>query len=149
LISATRNIDATGSGVIGQNVILKATGELKGVFFSPNTISLDAGTIGPTTALGRSIDATGPAVGPVVLIGTDKVNFSGSGDPTILSQNANGGGATFTQGTVANSTSQGASNESLAPVEKKSEDENDLPKKKGITLAQKVSRVTVLLPKKN
>jgi filamentous hemagglutinin family protein len=146
--SANRNIDATGSGVIGQNVVLKATGEIKGVFFSPNNINIHGGQIGPTTALGPTISAFGPAVGPVELIGTTRVNYTGSGDPTILSQDANGAGSSLGQGTTANAVSQAMSNQNLAQATQtdNSTNEDDPLKKKGIALAQKVSRVTVLLP---
>jgi filamentous hemagglutinin family protein len=147
--SANRGIDASGSGVIGQNVVLKATGQIKGVFFSPNNININAGSIGATTALGKSIDATGPAVGPVELIGTEKANYNGSGDPTILSPDANGAGNTIAQGTAANAVSQAMSSQSLAQDTKTTDNtgDDDLKKKnKGIALAQKVSRVTVLLP---
>jgi hypothetical protein len=146
-----KNLDATGSGIIGQNLVLKATGELKGVFYSPNRITLDAGTIGPTVALGKTIDATGPASGPVTLIGSDKVNYSGSGDPTILSTDANGQGSTFAQGTVANATAAAASNQEAGTETQaatSTDSTDDLKKKKGIALAQKVSRVTVILPPK-
>lgn len=149
LVSAGRNIDATGSGVIAQNVILKATGDIKGVIFSKFNITLDTpGTIS-VQALGKSIDAKGGSFGPGLLIGTDSVNAGGADPSQILSNDANGGGGSFAQGTAANSASQAASSENSTPVEKKSEDENNLPKKKGIALAQKVSRVTVLLPAKN
>jgi hypothetical protein len=151
LVSASRGIDATGSGVIGQNVVLKATGEIKGVIYSANKLILDAGQIGPVVALAKSIDATGPAIAPVTLIGSDKVNYSGSGDPTILSTDANGQGSTFAQGTVANATAAAASNQEASTETQtttSTDSTEDPKKKKGIALAQKVSRVTVILPPK-
>ncbi len=153
-VSGGGNIDASGSGVIAENAVLKASGEIQGVVFSKNNITLDAG-IGITslTALGKSIDATAPSFGPTVtLIGTEHVNAAGAAPSQILSQDANGGGTTFAQGTVANATSQAASaSDAAAPATKTDTSTNDdsLKKKKNITLARKISRVTVLLPGKN
>jgi hypothetical protein len=87
----------------------------------------------------------------VTLIGSDKVNYSGSGDPTILSTDANGQGSTFAQGTVANATAAAASNQEAGTETQaatSTDSTDDLKKKKGIALAQKVSRVTVILPPK-
>jgi hypothetical protein len=55
-------------------------------------------------------------------------------------------------GSAANATSQAASANDASSAATKSdtaEDDDPLKKKKGIALAQKVSRVTVLLPGKN
>jgi hypothetical protein len=54
------------------------------------------------------------------------------------------------QGTAANATSQGmASENTAAPSEAVTSSDDELnKKKKGISLAQKVSRVTVILPPK-
>jgi hypothetical protein len=154
LVSNDRNIDATGSGVIGQNVTLKARGGIKGVIFSQYNVSLDAIQPISVTAIGRTIEANGP-VQQSTLIGTESVQATGADASTsILSQDANGQGSSFAQGTAANSTSQAASATSVSDTAQKSSDNDDEDSKKsgkgkGISLAQKVSRVTVLLPKKD
>jgi len=152
LVSASRNIDTSGSGVIAENAVLKATGEIEGLVFSKNSIVLDAiSGIENFTALGKTIEATGPSVGPVLLIGTKSVDASGVAPTDILSQDANGGGTTFAQGTAANSTSQGlANNASSETAESDQGDDDDKKKnKKEVALAQKVGRVTVILPAKS
>lgn len=143
-----RSIDTGASGVIAQNAALKATGGIKGVIFSAHNIVLDS--TGPiiVVALGRSIQATGP-VGPSVLIAPE-VNAPTADPTSIQSANANGGGSTFAKGTTANATAQAASsddaNKTLASTDQNDDDEKK--KKKEVALAQKVSRVTVILPTK-
>lgn len=144
-----RNIDASGSGVIAQNAVLDATGNIKGVIFSKFSISLTTPGQFTGTVLGKTVTANAGGFGPDTKLIGPTVD-AGNADPSqILSADANGKGSSFAAGTTANSTSQAASSDSAATVEKKSDDETDLPKKKGIALAQKVSRVTVLLPKKD
>ena len=152
--TAEQNIDASGSGVIGQNVMMKASGTIEGIIFSKFSINLNANQFQNVTAVGKTIDAQGSSFGPTVtLIGTESVNASGAGNPSILSQNANGGGSSFAQGTAANATSSAAAaTDASAPAVKSGTDnEDDLSKKKKkpISLARKVSRVTVLLPGQN
>jgi hypothetical protein len=42
-VSAGRNIDASGSGIIAQNIIAKATGEAKGLFVGFNSVKKKKG----------------------------------------------------------------------------------------------------------
>jgi hypothetical protein len=154
LVSADRNIDASGSGVIGQNIVLKATGEIKGNIFSVGSINLDSTRINDVVALGKDVTAKADSFGPTVtIIGTESVNAAGADPSQIFSQNANGGGSTFAQGTVANSTSTAAAatTDAEQAVKKSGDTEDDANKKGkgGITVAQKVSRVTVILPPKS
>jgi filamentous hemagglutinin family protein len=150
MISASRNIDTSGSGVIAENAVLKTTGEIKGLIFSKNSTTLDAGLIGPIIVLSKDITANGPSTGPVLLIGTDKVTASGVSPSDILSKDANGSGSTFAQGTAANTASAGLANDQTTKPADSSDDTTDDEKKKGkkVTLAQKVGRVTVILPPK-
>jgi hypothetical protein len=131
-VSDNRDIDASGSGIIGENVVGEATGNV----------------------LGQEVAATGNMGAGDEFIGTQSVTTSGSGSATILSENANGGGSSFSQGTVANATSASASaNDASADVAAATKtdtgDDDPTKKKKSITLARKISRVTVLLPGKN
>jgi filamentous hemagglutinin family protein len=157
-VSAGQNIDASGSGVIGNNVNLEASGSITGVIFSRGNINLSAQQNANVTALAQgtvAANAGGTLSGTI--IGVGGVSASGGAvDATVLSQNAsvNGGstGDTFAQGTAANATSSAMSADSSGnkPVQTTATEEEDLlKKKKGISLAQKVSRVTVILPPKN
>jgi len=144
-----RNINASGSGVIAQNALLDATGNIQGVIFSKFNIVLNTPGLLVVKALGQRITADAGSIGPGVLIG--RTVDAANADPSqILAQDANGKGSSFAAGTVANATSKAASSDNASPVEKKTEDDTEqFSKKKGIALAQKVSRVTVILPKKD
>lgn len=155
--SAGRNIDATGSGVIGYNVNLQASGDLKGIVFARNNANLNAQQNANVTVLAQG-NVTASVGGNLsgTIIGVSGVTASGSSvDASVLSQNANvnGGtsGDTFAAGTAANAASQGLSGESnkaTGQTSSSTEDEDDKKKKKNISLAAKVSRVTVILPPK-
>ena len=78
-------------------------------------------------------------------------------DAALLSQNISATGDVtssqigFKQGDAANAASQSASSESMAKsvVTDEKKDDDDKIKGKTIALAQRVGRVTVLLPKKD
>jgi hypothetical protein len=86
-ISDNRDIDASGSGIIAQNIIAKATGEAKGLFVGFNSVTLDATTIGPGVAYGPHVDITSPEPGPVIQVITDNSliaeSVSASGDTSL------------------------------------------------------------------
>ena len=151
-VSASRNIDASGSGIIGENVVGEATGLFTGVVFGKGNVNLTSPQFSGLTVLGKTVEASGDFGTGVTIIGSESVQTSGSGEATILSQNANGSGSSFAQGTGANATSAAASASAaaVATAAAKTEtggDADDLnKKKKPISLARKVSRVTVLLP---
>jgi hypothetical protein len=139
-----RNIDTSGSGVIGQNIVEKATGSIRGVIIGSHGVTLDSQAPGPVFVLGRTINVTGPSdsnskyIGPV----TGPADIS----PTdIISP------TTSAPGTTANATAQAASSEnSTAAVTSSDQGDDDKKKKKEeVALAQKVSRVTVILPAKS
>ena len=153
-----QNINASGSGVIGSNVKLDATGNIIGVIFARNNLDLAAKNNVNVTALAQgNVNANAGGTISGTLVGIGGVNASGSSiDASLLSQNVTASGDTsgakegFAQGTAANSTSQGLSNDSTTAVTKSSgtDDDDALKKKKTIGLAQKVGRVTVILPVK-
>ena len=155
-IVAVGNIDASGSGVIGSNVKLDATGDIEGFVFGRAGISIIAQQNVNVTALSAGNVSVSSASGSVSgnIIGGSVSASGASIDATVLSQNAsvNGqsGGDTFAQGTAANATSQAASgedaNKSAATTSDQGADDDLKKKGKQIALAQKVSRVTVLLP---
>jgi len=108
------------------------------------------------TALAQEMSAWIPRHCVGTLIGVGGVSASGSSvDAALLSQNISTSGDTsgakegFAQGTAANSASQGASNEDtkVAKTSDTSEEDDLKRKKTGFhSLAQKTSRVTVILP---
>ena len=153
-ISPSRKIDASGSGVIGNNVKLAATGDILGVIFARNNISLTSQENVNVVALAQgkvSADASGALTG--TLIGIGGISASGDSITAALDSNSSISGDTsgskgLAQGTVANATSAAMSNDDTAKNSTTTETmDGDLNnKKKGIALAQKVSRVTVVLP---
>lgn len=158
LTSAGRNIDATGSGVIAQNAVLKASGDITGVIFARGNIDIAAIASVNVTALAQGqADISGGSLGTSTIIGLGGISASGdSSSASLLSNNqisgATGGQTGFAQGTAANATSQAEQSDDAAKtVASTTADEADdqNKKKKGIGLAQKVGRVTVLLPAKS
>jgi hypothetical protein len=152
-ISTGENINANGSGIIGENVVGKATGTFQGVVFGHGNVSLTSPQFGGLTVLGETITAQGNLGAGDTLIGAESVTTSGgTGGATILSANANGGGSSFAQGTTANAASSAASASdaaaatTAAKTDTTSTEDDLLKKKKPISLARKLSRVTVLLP---
>ena len=156
-VSANHNIDTTGSGVIAKNATIKATGDVRGLVFAVNANVTATKNIDVTIlASGKAnVEAGGKVSGTI--IGVGGVSASGSSiDASLLSQNVSASGDTssakegFAQGTAANAASAGASNEGTTKVAKTSDtaEVEDRKKKKpvSIALAQKVSRVTVILP---
>jgi hypothetical protein len=152
-VSAGRNINAGNAGVIGQNIVALGTGVTSGRFYSRHSITIVSPNISQLIAFGQNVDVAGNVGPSVTLIGTESVSTTGEGTANILSSDANGGGSSFSQGTAANAAASGASASSDSNLEsvKKSDSgtDDEAARKKPIALAQKVSRVTVLLPKKN
>jgi len=148
-ISPNQNVDASGSGIVAQNVIAKATGEVNGLFVGFNSVSLDANTIGQTIAYGPTVNITdsGPNqgdLGPTVQVISDNpVNVNGVSVADKAPQTAAPAAEVATTTEDQNIQAAKAGTDSLG---------DDTQKKnsgKPIGLARKVSRVTVLLPKLN
>jgi filamentous hemagglutinin family protein len=160
-VSNGRNIDASGSGVIGSTVKLDASGSITGIIFARNNIDISAQQNINVTALAQgNVSASAGGTVSGTLVGVGGVSASGSAiDATLLSQNVSASGDTssakegFAQGTVANATASAASasddSGKVAKTSATDDDEEAKKKGKGIVLAQKVSRVTVLLPAKS
>ncbi len=157
-VSANQNIDASGSGVLGSTVRLQATGNVTGLIFARNNIDISAQQNVNVTALAQgSVNVNSGGTISGTIIGVGGINASGGSIDANLESNQGISGDTsgskgLAQGTAANSTSSAASASDATSTAAKSdtgEDDDLLKKKKPITLARKVSRVTVLLPKKN
>jgi hypothetical protein len=135
---------AGDSGVIGQNVILKATGYITGLFVGSY---VDYNPLAPA-----------PLGGPPILIISQNpptISLPGDGglnEPTVISKDSSNAAP---PPEVAKTEAPTA--DTSATVTTKTETQGDLGAggdskakgKEGITLARKVSRVTVLLPGKN
>ena len=160
-ISDNQNIDSSGSGVIGAgSVDLKASGGITGNIFALGNINLDANKNINVNVLGLGTVSVASASGSVsgTIIGVGGVSASGSSIDANLESNATVSGNTsgdkgLAAGSAAEATATAASaGGDAAQTLKKSTDNGDdeltKKKRKGITLAQKVSRVTVILPAK-
>jgi len=153
-----RNIDVKGSGVIAQNAVLKATGSINGLIFAKGNIDINAQQNVNVTALAQgTADVSGSSLGDSTIIGFEGIAAAGdTSGASLLSNNQISGGTSgqtgFAQGTAANATSAAASNDNSTQTADKSTStdttDDDLKKKKPVALAQRVGRVTVLLPRK-
>ena len=104
-----------------------------------------------------NVDAGGKISGTIIGVGGITANSSsGSIDANLISNNSisgeTSGQSGTTQGTAANATSAAASNENAsqnaASTTTDDDTTDDKKKKKPVALAQKVGRVTVILPTK-
>mgnify|MGYP000880859048 CR=1 FL=1 len=156
------DIDASGSGVIGSNVKIEATGDIKGVIFARDNLDLKAVQNVSVIALaGGRADVGGGGTISGTIIGVGSVNVSGATvEAALLSQNISASGDVsssqtgFAQGNAAASTSQSQQGEEPAKAVASSQtsDETDDARKKPRelpVLARTVGRVTVILPNKN
>jgi hypothetical protein len=156
ILSPGRNIDASGSGVIGSTVILKASGDIIGAIFARNNLDINAVQNVNVTALseGTATVNAGEAISGTI-IGVGGISASGGSiDASLLSNNQISGDTSgqsgLSQGTAANAASQSMQSEDTTKAAESSDDTDDEKKKKGkpIALAQKTGRVTVVLPPK-
>jgi filamentous hemagglutinin family protein len=146
------NIDVEPAGVIGINLKVEATGEIKGLIIGKNNVNV-VGNVGTGLILGKTVNysGSGPSDGPgPVIIGIDSANGSGPGQ--IISPD-DGGHSTLAP-TTATTVSQAAAQQSSSDVaqtlaSKKSDDDDDekSKKKKSQPLLKHMKRVTVILPK--
>jgi hypothetical protein len=155
-LDAGNDISAGNSGVIGSNIRTTAGGNISGIFVG--SVAINAGDnfsgtiVGSTTV---SVSAGGSVSGTIV--GGENVSVSG-GEITAsllsgsVSTSGDASGATIgiPQSSGTQNISQTADNANAATSKDSSQDdEEEQKKKKSISLAQKVSRVTVILPQKN
>jgi len=150
-ISADRNIDAHGSGIVAQNVLAEATGEVSGLFVGFNSVTLNANVIGSGIAFGPTVSisdasSSGSGSGPSIqVISENPVSVNGVSEAATAPETASVAKQVATTTEDENIQSAKAANTDAA-------DDQDPKKKKGgkeIGLARRVSRVTVLLPQKN
>lgn len=145
LVSAPteENIDASGSGVIGQNIIARATGQVQGLFIGLNNVDLDANHLNNVFVVGRTVDLTSTEpTGPgIEVISDNPVSVNGQLEVSAPPE------------TVAPTAEVAPQAASATTATSKTADASDDDKKKKngqhAGLAQKTSRVTVTLPPKN
>jgi hypothetical protein len=141
--SASQNVDAGSSGVIAQNIDVLATGSVGGLFVGRGLqpIQIQAISTSPND--------------PPVIVGSSPPIISGNPtgpDPIIISDSGSSGTPPPASAPPPPTITADSASAAVAKTEGQDTDSafGDSKKKgKGITLAQKVSRVTVLLPAKN
>ena len=156
-LDAGKDISAGNSGVIGSNIRTRAGGSISGLFVGSGTVTVNAGqnfsgTIVGSTAV--SVVAGGTVSGTIV--GGDNVSVSG-GDITAnlisgsvsTAGDASGASMGIPQSNVTKENTQATDDASTIASKTDSQDDDEKKKKgKEIALAQKTSRVTVILPPK-
>jgi len=158
-VSDKRDLNANGSGVIGNTVKLDATGDIVGVVFARDNLDISAIQNVTVTALAQGIAnvSAGESVSGSI-IGVGGVSASGGSgvDASLLSNNsisgATSGQSGLAQGTTANSTSAAASANDDTPkaavaTTDDSDDDKKKDKKEAVAI-NKAGRVTLILPKK-
>jgi len=140
-ISPARNVDASGSGIVAQNVVAEATGEASGLYVGFKSVFLVAQQIGPGKAFGPTVtdDQDPGGTGPVIQVISTAPTVEGISVPSAAPPTVS---APKEVATVA---------DDAATVTAKTDQPNDDPaakknKGKEISLARRVSRVSVLLP---
>jgi hypothetical protein len=156
-LDAGHDINAQGSGIIGSNIKLSAGGDINGLVIGSQSVNINsAQNVDVTVVSGGdvNISASGDISGTV--IGGGSVTASGDTITASLisgSVSASGdtSGATegIPQSNVAKNVAETADDASTVTAKTDDQDDELKKKEKTISLAQKVSRVTVILPKKD
>jgi filamentous hemagglutinin family protein len=158
-LNAGKDINASGSGVIGGNLHLTAGGAVNGILVGTGTVNVNSQSSVNVTAFGGggvSISAAGTVSGTVISGG----NASVSGETitaSVIAQSVSTSGNTAQANvgvpasnvTKADSKVAEDAGTTVATTDSQETSDDDKKKKdKTITLAQKSSRVTVILPGK-
>jgi hypothetical protein len=157
-VNAGKDINATGSGIIGSNIRLTAGGNINGVVVGSQSVNIDSQHNVDVTAVSGgnvNINASGTVSGTIVgggdvSVSGDAIDAAVRGGSVSASGDTAGANIGVPQSNVAKENAEVADNASTTSSKTESGDDEELnKKKKSIVLAQKVSRVTVLLPQKN
>ena len=161
LVAPEQYISVGGSGVIASNAKLEASGGISGLIFAFNNINIVAQQNVNVTALGEGnvnvSSSAGTISGTIIGVGGVSVGGGASVDASLISANVSGsssgqtglGAGTAAAGTATAAASDETTKAATATLSNNTGDSDDSKKKgKHIALAQKVSRVTVLLPGK-
>ncbi len=153
----TGTIDASGSGVIGENVNLNATGGVTGVIIAQQNLNVNSlGNVNVTAVAAgdANVSAGGTLSGTIVGATGINANAGSSIQASLLSQNVNASGAVSGQvgfaagnSAAAASTSASADDQSKTAVTSTTTTTNDDDeKKKKHPVLARVGRVTLFLP---
>ena len=157
-VTAGNDINATGSGIIGYNVALQAGGNINGIVVGSQSVNINSAQNVDVTAVSGgnvNIAASGSVSGTIV--GGGDVNVSGDsidasvrGGSISASGDTSGASLGVPQSNVTKENAEVA-DDATTVASKTDDSDDDQKKKKGkeVALAQKVSRVTVILPAKN
>jgi filamentous hemagglutinin family protein len=156
-VNAGQDINASGSGIIGSNIKLQAGGNINGLVIGSGSVDINSAQNVDVTAFSGgdvSINAGGEVSGTVISGGNVDVSGSSITASLIASSVSTSGDATgategIPQSNVAKDNAETADDASTVTSKTDDQDDDLKKKKKGIALAQKVSRVTVILPQKN
>ena len=155
-LNAAQDITANGSGVIGYNISLQAGGNIKGLVIGRQSVAIDSQqNVSVTAFSGGNVDISAGGNISGTVIGGGSVNVSGDSiSASLISQNVSASGDTSSategipQSNVTQNNAQNADNAETATSKNDNDDADALKKRKPIALAQKVGRVTVVLPVK-
>jgi len=155
-LTAGKDINATGSGVIGSNIRLKAGGDITGVVIGSQSVNINSlQNVSVTVFSGGNvaISASGAVSGTV--IGGGSVSVSGDSITASLissSVSTSGDAANASTGVpqsnVAHDNIAMTENTSTNAVGNAQQFVGDTAKDKRIALTQRTGRVTVILPEK-
>jgi len=153
-LNAGHDINSTGSGVIGYNIELQAGGNINGIVVGRQSVAINSqNNVDVTVVSGGNvnINASGEVSGTVISGGN--LDVSGNSiTASLIAESVSAYGDTsgaslgIPQSNIAKENTE-AVNDTSAGVNNSDDLDDDKKRKgKGITLAQKTSRVTVLLP---
>ena len=154
-VQVGQDINATGSGIIGSNIKLHAGGDINGVVFGSQSVDINSQhNVNATVVSGGNVDITASGTVGGTVIGGGDVSVSGDAiDAAVIGSSVSAAGNTagaaigVPASNVSKVDTEVADNADAATGKTDSgNDTDDEKKKKNITLAQKVSRVTVILP---
>jgi filamentous hemagglutinin len=157
-LTAGGDINANGSGIIGSNIRLEAGGNVTGVVIGSQSVNINAvQNVDVTAVSGGNVDiaSSGQVTGTIVSGGN--LDVSGSSiDASLVSESVSASGDTsgssvgVPQSNVSQVSTQSADDAAEAASKTDAGDDDDEKKKRSqVSLAQKTSRVTVILPKSN
>jgi filamentous hemagglutinin family protein len=155
-LTAGKDINASGSGVIGSNIRLKAGGDITGVVVGSQSVNINSQqNVAVSVFSGGNVEisASGSVSGTV--IGGGSVNVSGDSITAALvsssvttSGDATGASMGVPQSNVAHDNVAMMEDTSTNAVGNAQQAFGDTKKDKPIALTQRSGRVTVLLPEK-
>jgi filamentous hemagglutinin family protein len=158
-VTAGKDITATDSGIIGSTINLHAGHNITGLVIASHNLNITAvQNVNVTAVSGGNAVIGGATVSGIVISGggldaSGDITASLVGENVTASGNTSGASVGIPASTAAHDTAQAAEDADTALSKIRSvpsDDDDDKKRKKGITLAQKSQRVTVLLaPAKN